>query len=310
MPLHVPYSNAFFIDGDSPRPHRYLIDTGFSSPGSIDLLSDGIKEAGGDIKDVGTILLTHGHRDHMGLADEIREMTGAKALLNRADFGILNRHSFPDYLDRVTDFYKDMGVRNERLEFHLNFVKHATQTEKVDEFVPDGEISEGDEFVTGAGKVTVIEMPGHTDGSVSFLLEDANILFTGDLVSAIYDPPPLVMVEREGSGWINSYDKYMNSLKRLKDINPVILAPGHGAPMSRWADIVKKIDSTHKGLSEKIAAILKEKSEVKVGLLTEMLYPKVEGPLLTLSLNLIRGILIKMEREGRVSISGDYLVSQ
>lgn len=304
MPLVVPYANAFFIDGDLP----VLIDTGFSSPGSIDFIKEGIREAGRDIKDVGLVLLTHGHRDHFGMADEIRNISGARVLLHKADFDILKKGSFAGYLDRVTDFYREFGASDESLKFHLEFSKYDSRTFMQETIVADGTLSEGDEFTTGAGKITVFETPGHTEGSVSFYLDGSKILFTGDLISVAYDPPPLVIVERDGVGWLNVYDTYMDSLSRLKEIDPVILAPGHGAPISKWDSLVKRIISAHEAMPEKIEAFLGEHSEVKAGRLAEEIYPKALGPLLVPSINLIRGILARMEREGRVTVSEEYLV--
>ncbi len=305
MPLVVPSANVFFIDGDVP----ILIDTGYSSPGSIDVIKEGIKGAGRGIEDIGLILLTHGHRDHFGMADEIREISGAKVFLSEADGGLLDRYAFSNYLDRVTELYREVGISDEKFQFHINFTHHDSQTVGLKEFVPDGGILEGDEFITGAGKVIVFETPGHTEGSVSFFLEESGILFTGDLLSAVYDPPPLVMVERDGHGWINYYDIYVNSLLKLKKIEPIILAPGHGAPIRKWDDLLKRFFSVHGALPEKIETILKEDSGIKLGILAERIYPNALGPLVTLAINVVKGVLARMEREGRVSVSEEYLVS-
>ncbi len=65
-------------------------------------------------------------------------------------------------------------------------------------------------------------------GSVSFLLEEDDILFSGDLISTAYDPLALVMVEREADGWLNMYDDYRDSLDLVADFDPALLFPGHG----------------------------------------------------------------------------------
>ncbi|MBN1573182.1 MAG: MBL fold metallo-hydrolase [Deltaproteobacteria bacterium] len=304
MPLVVPNANVFFIDGEVP----ILIDAGFSSPGSMDVIREGLKETGREIEDVGLILLTHGHRDHFGMADEIKKLSGARVLLNGADFDILKKGSFAGYLDRVTDFYKELGVGDKSLKFHLEFSKYDSRAFGHETIVPDGALSEGDRFATGAGRITVFETPGHTEGSVSFYLEEAGILFSGDLLSALYDPPPLVMVERDGVGWMSHYEIYMRSLMKVREINPKILAPGHGSPIKRWDDLVERVILAHEALPERIEAFLREHKKVKLGRLAEEIYPKAMGPMLVLSINLVRGILARMEREGRVLISEEYLV--
>lgn len=47
-------------------------------------------------------------------------------------------------------------------------------------FTPDGILKGGDKLVFGDIELTVINTPGHTDGSVTFMSENA--LFTGDLL--------------------------------------------------------------------------------------------------------------------------------
>jgi len=40
--------------------------------------------------------------------------------------------------------------------------------------------AQGDNIGFGAHSITVIETPGHTDGCISFLLDDKSMVFTGD----------------------------------------------------------------------------------------------------------------------------------
>lgn len=96
-----------------------------------------------------SILLTHGHYDHVGAVAELVRKTGAKVYISREDFALANS-------------YKNLG-------FSFGCV-----TEKFDAYVL---VSEGEYNVDGI-PVKVLETPGHTEGGVCYIIDGA--LFSGD----------------------------------------------------------------------------------------------------------------------------------
>ena len=90
---------------------------------------------------------------------------------------------------------------------------HAAEEQHMRE-KPDGveyfPICEGMFFDLGGRKLRVIEIPGHTPGSIALLDEDFRILFSGDTVS--YGPVFLF-----GQG--RDIQAYRQSLKKLKDLD-------------------------------------------------------------------------------------------
>lgn len=51
-----------------------------------------IENAGIDKHDLQLIIITHGHSDHMGTSDKLREVTGAKTIRRKAFRKSLNYH--------------------------------------------------------------------------------------------------------------------------------------------------------------------------------------------------------------------------
>jgi glyoxylase-like metal-dependent hydrolase (beta-lactamase superfamily II) len=97
------------------------------------------------------------------------------------------------------------------------------------ESLADGELLPIDD---GAGQLEVIETPGHSADSLSFLLRPAGWLFTGDTVLG------------QGSSMIAYPDgrmgSYLASLARLIALRPLRLLPGHGAPVDRARELLEE----------------------------------------------------------------------
>lgn len=98
------------------------------------------------------ILLTHGHFDHTGAAAELKARYGAHVYISAQDEELL-----PDRKKSVAFFLPD----------------HTFRPVEADARVRDGDI-----ISQGSMKISVMATPGHTAGSVCFIIDDC--IFTGD----------------------------------------------------------------------------------------------------------------------------------
>lgn len=139
------------------------------------------------------ILLTHGHCDHIGAVDEIRDYYNIPAYIHVEDEKL------------VAD--KDMNMAS-----HMPSADVAIE---VDGTFKNNEIISPDKF-----NIKVIHTPGHTAGCSCFLLGE-NIMFTGDTVFAgsigRTDLP---------SASQKSMEESIEKIKKMDD--NIILYPGHG----------------------------------------------------------------------------------
>jgi glyoxylase-like metal-dependent hydrolase (beta-lactamase superfamily II) len=309
IPLIINHINVYYIDGPTP----ILIDAGFFGDRSFASLAEALSTHGRNIADIGTVLLTHGHRDHSGMARRIREVSGARVLLHERDTQIMAPDSFSDYLRRVFVYYRDMGVAPEKIRETESLSSgeqdhYWKEVKNDDRQIVDGFIRANDRFDSGAGPITVVETPGHTPGSVSFLFEEDNILFSGDLISTACDPLPLVMVEKEKGGWLNLYDDYRASLDLLCRIDPALVLPGHGGPISRGRRLAQRIINIQECNTARIEQAVRSNGRQTIASLTRTIYPNADNWLLTNALNVVRGIVGRLAREGKVTIEGGSVV--
>ena len=100
------------------------------------------------------ILLTHGHYDHIGAANEIKAHTGAPICCHELE--------------------KDMI---EQPELNLSVLTGGTIHVTADTLLTDEEV-----ILIGNGALKVIHTPGHTPGGVCYYDEQSGILFAGDVL--------------------------------------------------------------------------------------------------------------------------------
>lgn len=103
------------------------------------------------------ILLTHGHYDHIGAAAEISKATKA-----------------PIYAGE----YEKEVLANPDINLSAMMAEHPIRL-IADKWLADGEVIE-----IGGMAIRCIHTPGHTEGGMSYYVEDANILFSGDTLFA------------------------------------------------------------------------------------------------------------------------------
>ncbi len=140
-----------------------------------------------------TILLTHGHYDHIGAINELAAKTGCKTIyVGKEDIELLtdNKKSMADTVNQDAVFLED------------KILKVAEGTFKLEDL-----------------DVEVIKTPGHTKGSVCYLIN--GVLFSGDTLF------------RNGVGrtdfWGGNSAELKRSLKKLSKLpKDTIVCPGHG----------------------------------------------------------------------------------
>ncbi len=191
FPLGPLWTNGYlFWDKDKVA---FFVDPG----GDPQDVIDWIKRENLSLK---SIILTHGHADHIAGASKLIETFGCDLMIHRLDEPMLSQ-----------------GEKN--LSIHL-----GTECPAV---AATGYLADGDRFSIGTMDLRVIHTPGHTMGSCCLMLQDdeESILITGDTLFA----RSIGRTDLPGS----VPDLMDRSLKLFMDMDddlPVL--PGHGPETS------------------------------------------------------------------------------
>ncbi|MDQ0756665.1 MBL fold metallo-hydrolase [Arthrobacter sp. B3I4] len=203
---------SFFIDAPEPA----IVDTGIASS-PAEGMAPALAAIGRRIEDVRWILLTHGHIDHIGGAYALWELTGrrARVVIHEADAPLLRsrRAHVDEYLAGRGQYLHDPDGEAK--------LTAATNAVISGELEPDL-LMRGGETISLGGDVTISvhSIPGHTPGSVAYVLDGQNDVFVGDTVQ----------VHGAANGFPGFVDPagYRSSLQYLsEEIRPRHLYLGH-----------------------------------------------------------------------------------
>ena len=177
------YQTNCYIVCEENSPSCCIIDPGYAPQ----VILNKVQSLG---LTVDAILLTHGHFDHVGGVEEIVRVTGCQLWMREGDY---TQRKTPE-----NDFYYP--------------IHDCTFTDVC--FCEDYEI-----IRAGGLTLTVLETPGHTQGSVCYLC--GNALFSGDTLFA----GSCGRTDLPGGDW----QTIRKSLLRLREIEKdYTVYPGHG----------------------------------------------------------------------------------
>ena len=175
------------------------------------------------------MLFTHHHRDNtlgFPIADNVRVGVPEKEIA---------------WFAEVETFWNDPQYRWHLYNYHPHNLMLANAIRVTDTY------TEGAQIAWGSASLTVLETPGHTDGSVSYLIDvdGKRFAFTGDL---IYDEGKLweLYSLQKGQqtsdyhGFLGARDELKESLEKVRQASPTALVPTHGVVMN---DPAKAIDT-------------------------------------------------------------------
>jgi glyoxylase-like metal-dependent hydrolase (beta-lactamase superfamily II) len=219
-----------------------LVDAGPDYHGAWEELLAQLVANGYAPQDVHTVLLTHDHLDHAGLAARWQAV-GARVLIGREDAASL-----------AAD---DRAREEERIRARRELVRHGVPPQalsvrpargerytrwpaplQMTPVQPDGVLDDGDCIGRGDHRLRVVACPGHTPGTVLLLDESTGACFTGDHV--LPRMAPTSGIQFDGERRRPSLPAYLVSLhkaRRLADRVTTVL-PGHGDPLDGLAEAV------------------------------------------------------------------------
>jgi len=201
-PVSLGFVNCFIVRGDD---RIVLVDTG--TPGKENVILSAIEKEGFAPGQVALIVITHAHADHTGSARALKQATGAKVAVHEKEAPYLVQG-------------KSAEIVPASLLGQVMLLTTAVRPQAVEAVQPDILIADELDLRDLGVRGRIISTPGHTDGSVSVLLDSGKCL-VGDLIMAFTGSPgypPFIRDKRE----------LRQSIRKIIDLGATEIYPAHG----------------------------------------------------------------------------------
>lgn len=211
--------NSFLI-GDSSN--WVIVDTGLEN--SADYIIETVKQHFGENNIPQSIILTHGHFDHIGSIIKLLKMWDVPIYIHELELPYITGQKDYPLPDPSTDegLVSKMSPTFPHTSIDIN--------NKVKPLPNDGSIPNMKDW-------RWIHTPGHTEGHISLFRESDKILIPGDAFCTVKQESLTSVITQ--SKTISGPPKYLTtdwqkayeSVKLLQSLQPIVILPSHGKPL-------------------------------------------------------------------------------
>jgi glyoxylase-like metal-dependent hydrolase (beta-lactamase superfamily II) len=274
-PFLVGRVNCYLIE-DEPLT---LIDTGPNSGKSLDELAGGLRALGHSIEELGLIVITHQHMDHLGLVEILQRRSGADV----AAF-----HRLAPYLERFSASARADDEFATRV-----MLRHGVAPEVVTVLGSVGAafrsfgsgaqvtqpLRDGGELRLRDRTFSVAHRPGHSPSDTVLHDTERRMLIAGDhLLSKISSNPLLSRpldraAETSGDGGLDrprALLDYIASMRATREMSPTLTLGGHGPPVIDHVALIDERLRMHERRARRVLAMLEARPATAYELASEM----------------------------------------
>jgi glyoxylase-like metal-dependent hydrolase (beta-lactamase superfamily II) len=254
LPIHrhnLGGANAFLVrDTDG----YLLFDCGADAPECSEALTGQLDSLGVPLDAIHTLVLSHGHGDHAGLANGFARRSGAEIVLHEREATFVgypnaregDRQQFVGWLHR-------QGYPDEEIAALIGVVATGTRGDRRDEPINADRLLDGGEVLgVGRYRFEVLWTPGHTPGHICLLDRQHGVLLCGDHILEIVTPNvglhPLLQE--------NPLAGYLDSIRDLASQQLEAALPGHGRPIPDLGALTREIEHRHERRRGQIRSLL------------------------------------------------------
>lgn len=225
LPLRIPrhgppYTLSYLIVDHAGDVH--IVDPGLDLDTNWDRLTASLGTIGRAVSDVASVIITHLHPDHLGMADRLKAASGARVAIHRAEQEAIDGLRAADHSSAA--FAVQLDVWGVPTDVREQFVSLPFRPGDWPEFSADVLFDDGEALDVPGRELRVIRTPGHTPGHACLRDVDESLLYTGDHVL----PAQFPGLGLGGVTATNPIADYLTSLETLAPFDDHEVLPGHG----------------------------------------------------------------------------------
>lgn len=227
-----PWVNTYAVEASDGL---LLIDCGADWEEGRNAVRRGFSDLGLDESAVHTLVVSHLHPDHVGMAGRLVRELGVRFVMHeRAAREVARYNDTPGYQERIRSIATANGVPD-------SLVRAATTWDRPDYMPtidpPDHTVDDGGVIDLGGGRsLHVLHTPGHEPAHICLRDSLTGILFSGDHVLPRISP--VIMYDL---GIDDPLGDYMSSLQRLVLMDIGRTYPAHGTLIDHGSERARQI---------------------------------------------------------------------
>lgn len=250
MPNHpLKFSYAYMFSDENGRVA--VIDPGWPTKESWHALISAYNFLGLKLKNTKQILLTHGHRDHSGLAGQLRNESSGEIYLHDRDLNFIDPAK-SNFNRNISNWLTLVGAEE---EVKIATAKSSDLPEVRAPILEVNTLTDMQIINVPGTKIRVHWTPGHTPGHVCFEDLTRNILFAGDHLLPRITPNISSMVGHDKS----ALSDYLNSFKHLSSLDIETVYPGHEHSFNNLSQRITELRLHHELRLEEMHRIIKKR---------------------------------------------------
>ncbi len=259
VPVPIPnnplrYVNCY-VFGTPKGP--VLVDPGWPLGEGWNALVTGLATIGTDVSSVHGVLITHAHLDHHGLATKVREASGCWVAMHPAEAAhLLSLRDIGAVIAARQAWMETCGIP---LEDRGALVVDPRRVRDLNDLKPDLLIEDGEDARVPGRQLNALWTPGHTPGHLCFVLQEGDVLLTGDHLL-----PRITSTISSYRDEESPLQDYLSSLDLLRPFDEREALPGHEYRFRGIAARVEDLRDHHRRRIAEIAAQLQRQPGASV----------------------------------------------
>jgi len=238
LPFRSPPSiNAYVIEGDEGLT---LIDCGTDWPEGFEALTTGLAAVGLEPSGIHTLVVSHLHPDHVGMAPRLTREWGVKTVMHSRAAKLIDRYNDSDgYVRRTRDLADRHGVPPASYADFVDVGARPDWMPPIDP--PDQVVDDGDRIsIDRDRRFEVLHTPGHEPAHICLLDSRTGALFSGDHIL-----PRITPFVGYDELFEDVLGEFLESLARIEQLQVGLTYPAHGALVEHGSARAEQLVAHH-----------------------------------------------------------------
>jgi len=260
-PFIVGRINAYLFQGDPLT----LLDTGPNTATSLDELERSLATIGVQIEDIGRVIISHQHVDHVGLAGIIQRRSGAEiAMIDQLAPVIADWGAASDRDDVVGGALMRASGLSPEVLAAMSSVSRAYRAFGANVACTEP-FSDGSQLKIGQRTFKIMLKPGHSPSDTVFHCEEDGLLIGADHLLEHVSSNPLISAPLDLNADLSvrprPLPEYLRNLKQTRELEVSLVLPGHGEPFTEHRSVIDKRFKMHERRAEKLLGALADQPQ-------------------------------------------------